>query len=206
MEMTKTRHSCDQVIKMLNQSNNANNTELATSLKYYNTSPGHQSYGYEEIITVTKCRKENVKAPNTSNYAMTKKPRGRAIIFNNVPNEVSKESHRFESVFEQLYFTVDLQYNLTCEEMLGHLTKVKENLNQNDEPDNALIVMVITHGGDEMVVGNDHPACSGTNEKDETHIKRFIDTFNGLKGDTVKLFFFTCCRGKLICCRVSRFP
>lgn len=198
MEMTRTRHSCHQVIKMLVQSNNTSNTELATALKHYNTSPGHRSYGDDEIIPVTKCRKKDVKAPNTSNYAMTKNPRGRAIIFNNVPKEVSKESQRFQSVFEQLYFTVDLQSNKTCNEMLEHLATIKEELNQNDESDNALIVMVITHGGDEMVLGNDHPACSGTNTNDETHIERFINVFKDLRGDTVKLFFFTCCRGKSV--------
>ena len=113
LELTKTRESCAQVIKFSRETKTPANIALADGLEQFNTSPSRHTFGYEINIPVTPVLPTEVKLPNTRNYPMTKRPRGRAVIINNLPNDVTLEAHRFYHIFQQLLFEPELHFCLS---------------------------------------------------------------------------------------------
>jgi len=117
-------------------------TEVADELEKYNTSPGRMEITTEVMIKVTQA-KASIKGSNI--YPMTKNPRGKCIIINNIP-ELFKESKRFEYIFKQLYFSVlpiDENKELTAEEIRKTLKNLAED--KNLAKDEAFLVMIIRY-------------------------------------------------------------
>lgn len=137
-------------------------------------------------------------------YPMTRNPRGKAIIINNVKDLAQRESERFKCIFTQLLFKVSMLFNLTAEEIENKMIEIRDEIDQeyenNDYKPQALIVMVISHGQDDRVYGKNY--LNGSDLEDWAQIHDIVDIFGGdddyLSG-FVKMFFFNCCRtGNLI--------
>jgi hypothetical protein len=117
-------------------------TEAADELEKYNTSPGRMKITTEVEIKVNQAKAE---IKGTLYYPMTKKPRGKCIIINNIP-ELFKESQRFECIFEELYFSVqsiDENKELTAEEILNRLKSLAKD--KSLSKDEAFLVMIIRY-------------------------------------------------------------
>ena len=143
-----------------------------------------------------------VKLPNTRNYAMTKKPRGKAIIINNLPNDVKLEAFRFEHIFQQLLFEPELHTCLSTRQINFMLKTIANDLevrSKKESRDDAIIVMIITHGEGEMITGIEHPNFADPDAQvfkdssDIMSIDEIVDIFAKVE-DIIKMFFFTCCR------------
>jgi hypothetical protein len=177
-EFTKERDSCKEMIDILEKCGQSEAAELLTE---YNSSPPFMPDSNEielKVIPATVLKMENSKILN-----MSKRPRGKCVIINNVTKILSKESLRFKNIFEQLFFDVILHENLSASQMeteLKNISKIAKD---------SLIVMIISHGHDEKVIGFDGNDLS---------IADIVDIFSekncsGLKRKP-KLFFFNCCR------------
>lgn len=161
------------------------NISLAVNINECNTSPGHINYGNVIKVDVIPVKLPNVKY--SQNYPMSKNPRGHAIIINVVPTEVKLEAYRFEHIFKQFQFKVTLHFCLSTIQIIDELKRIKTEI----AGDEALMVMVITHGSDNKIIGNNY--LNGSDTKDVVDIKQIVNIFPEVN-NTVKLFFFTCCR------------
>jgi hypothetical protein len=157
----------------------------AEELEYFNTSPGRMTpVSTSAFIEVIHSKAE---MKGSLIYQMTKNPRGKCIIILNEP-KLTKELERFESVFSQLYFTVEKLVNLKSARILDEFeTLAKDKALDKTE---AFVLMIIGHGVNEGVIGFDN--------KDPIPITEIVDIFSEkncqyLK-QTPKLFFFNCCR------------
>jgi hypothetical protein len=176
-EFTKERESCNEMIDILEKSDQKEAAEL---LKKYNSSPPFMPESDEielKVISATVLRETSKILP------MSKRPRGKCVIINNVTEVLSKESLRFKNIFEQLFFEVILYENLSASQMETEL----ENISQIAK--DSLIVMIISHGHDEKVTGFDG---------NDLNIADIVDIFSEKKCLALKrkpkLFFFNCCR------------
>jgi hypothetical protein len=189
------RSTCEELIKILR---NTGQTEAAKELEDYNTSPGRNLVSNEVFIKVTQTKAET---KGSLNYNMTKNPRGKCIIINNVANMVHMESKRFESIFSQLYFNVSVyEKGMTAQEIRKTLTDLSQNKSlYNNE---AFILMIISHGLEEKIL--DINGCKKVeygiqvDKEDMIEIKEIVDIFSEKNCKHLqrvpKLFFFTCCR------------
>ncbi len=200
LEFTRLRSTCEEIIKLLKLSGQ---TEAALELEKYNTSPGRMEVTTNDEITV----KPGKEMKGTLYYTMSKNPRGKCVIINNFVNYLNgnlleneglyKESKRFQSIFAQLYFDVHPIHTT-----VGMTAKAIEDLLKSISRDksigkpDALIVMIISHGRDEKVLG--YNACRGLDNKDLINISDIVDIFSETNckalEQTPKLFFFNCCR------------
>jgi len=177
-EFTKERDSCNEMIDILEK---CGQRVAAQKLREYNSSPPFMPESYEIELKVIPAAV--LKGGNSKIFPMVKKPRGKCVIINNVTEVLSKESLRFKNIFEQLFFDVVLFENLSASQMETELKNIS-NIAKD-----SLIVMIISHGHDEKVIGfdgNDLLICD------------IVDIFSeknclGLKRKP-KLFFFNCCR------------
>jgi hypothetical protein len=98
LEFMRYRNTCGEMIDLLRSTAQ---TDAANELEVLNITPGPMQVTNEVFLKVnhSKCECSLV-------YSMTKKPRGKCIVFNKIP-ELFKESQRFESIFIQLYFDVE---------------------------------------------------------------------------------------------------
>ncbi|CAG2169069.1 unnamed protein product [Oppiella nova] len=122
-------------------------------------------------------------------FVMDSAPRGQVIVFLQL-DELKKEADRFNHIFQQLYFSVDIHVNYSCDKILDTLKHASRQEFKKD----ALIVMFIGHGHDEMIQGSGHG-------QDEIHIKKLIDQFSERNchpslRPKPKIFVFNCCRIK----------
>ena len=195
LELTKNRQSCDVVIKILENSGVPKNAHLAQHLRGFNTSPGHQTYRNDIYLPVIPVLSSEVTHRTTLDYPMTKNPRGKAVIINVVPNEVQLEALRFNDIFEQLLFEPKMHFSLTTQQIIDELTTVANDLGDRgwERRDQALIVMIITHGRDEKITGANY----SRDRSDIRPIHEIVDLFAKVRG-TAKMFFFTCCRNSKI--------
>jgi hypothetical protein len=95
---------------------------------------------------------------------MTKKPRGKCIIINNEP-KLLNESKRFEFIFKELFFDVEPienTFKITAQEIRDKLESVAKD--KKLKKHEALLVMVISHGEDEQVLG--YNACRPPEDED----------------------------------------
>ncbi len=163
LELTKTRKSCEVIIDLLVKT--SQKQEIIELMKGYNKSPGLLNIW--KLSNDTNILVEKAKIPTSGKesayYIMEKYPRGKCIIINNEP-DVYRETDRFEHVFKELYFEVKPFYNKKVDWIKEKLTKMSEDpsLLNND----ALVVVIITHGEDEKVLG--HGACLEMKKKTET--------------------------------------
>jgi hypothetical protein len=117
-------------------------TEAADELEKYNTSPGRMKITTEVKIKVTQA-KASIKGSNI--YPMTKNPRGKCIIINNIP-ELFKESQRFQYIFKELFFDVEPIENtceMTAQQISDKLKSVAED--KRLAKDEAFLVMIIRY-------------------------------------------------------------
>jgi hypothetical protein len=172
-------------------------TDAADELEKYNTSPGRMIFTNEVEIKVTQVKAE---IKGTLYYPMTKKPRGKCIIINNI-RELFKESQRFQYIFKELFFDVEPIEN-TCDMTAQQISDKLESVAKDKKlaKHEALLVMVISHGEDEKVLG--YNACQELEdefvESDVIKISKIVDIFAENKcialRQTPKMFFFNCCR------------
>ncbi len=164
---------------------NSGQKEAANQLKEYNTSPGFMPETDEvelKVIPATVLRSGGSK-----HFQMDQNPKGKCLIINNIDEELKKESLRFKNIFEQIRFDVELCSYMTAKEMEDKL----KNLSKDErlKNDNALVVMIITHGQDESVIGFDGNVLK---------ISAIVDLFSEKNCISMnrkpKLFFFNCCR------------
>jgi hypothetical protein len=149
LEFTRGRSSCNEMIQILKESG-PENEKAAIKLEYYNTSPKFMEESYEIELKVTPARE--LYGPSKC-FEMNKKPRGLFLLINNLSSIITKESLRFKNIFEQLLFDVELLYDKTANEMkekFESLAKDKRLLE-----DQALVVMIISHGYNDKVEGVD---------------------------------------------------
>ncbi|CAG2103091.1 unnamed protein product [Medioppia subpectinata] len=205
---TRSRSTCGEFIRLLAESGQK---ETAQRLLTYNTSKGHNVESGFRICPEIEVQKARSPMMGSLYYKMDQKPRGKCIILNNVPKECHMESNRFKYIFEKLHFQVIEGYNWTAKQMVINLREIIE---KEDKSCQALVVMIISHGLEEKIMGSD--ACDamrvlGDNAND-TAAKRVLDTDVVDIRDIVdlcsvqncpelrnipKLFFFTCCRNSL---------
>jgi len=179
-------------------------TDAANELQLYNTSPGHIQVSTEIVIPVTPAKAE---MKGTLYYQMSINPRGKCIIINNIVKyfnnnlmenaELYKESKRFESIFTQLHFDVE-PINSTVGMNAKAIRDKLESISRNRslDKDEAFVLIIISHGRDEKVLGYD--ACQGKDDNDVIKISEIVDIFSETKCPALrrkpKLFFFNCCR------------
>ncbi len=118
-------------------------TEAADELEKYNTSPGRMEVTTKVEIEVTQVKAE---IKGSKSYSMTKNPRGKCIIINNIP-DLFKESQRFEYIFTELYFSVQSNRTenkgLTAVEIRERLESLAED--KSLAKDEAFLVMIIRY-------------------------------------------------------------
>jgi len=186
LELTKERLSCGEIVELLKQTGQI---EVAEKLKFFNTSPGLLdiwSMSRDVIIPV-----ERAKIPKGTSlyYEMSKNPRGKCIIINNVPDLVYNQTQRFKHIFEELYFNVITFHCLNAEQIKSQLEIIADD--ESTVEDDALVVMIITHGEDEKMMGYD--ACTDNNSEDMMKVSDVVDIFKDFE-TMPKIFIFECCR------------
>ncbi len=127
---------------MVNLLRSLGQTEAADELEKYNTSPGRMEVTTKVEIEVTQVKAE---IKGSKSYSMTKNPRGKCIIINNIP-DLFKESQRFEYIFKTLYFSVqsiDENKELTAVEIRNRLKSLAED--RSLAKDEAFLVMIIRY-------------------------------------------------------------
>jgi hypothetical protein len=178
LEFTKERDSCNEMIDILEK---CGQSAAANQLRVFNSSPPFMPESYEIELNVIPARV--LKMGNSKIFSMYRRPRGKCVIINNLPDLFSKESLRFKNIFEQLLFDIMLFDNLEAYQMLTVLQ------NTSKIKGDALIVMIISHGHDEEVIGIDGEGLK---------IIDIVDIFSEKNckslGHKPKLFFFNCYR------------
>ncbi len=195
LEFTRLRSTCEEMVHLLRS---LGQTEAADELEKYNTSPGRMEITTEVEIKITQAKAET---KGTLFYPMTKKTRGKCIIINNIP-ELLNESKRFEFIFKKLFFDVEPienTFKITAQEIRDKLKAVAKD--KKLAKHEALLVMVISHGGDEKVLGYNAyrpPEDELFDGSDVIKISEIVDIFAEKKclalRQTPKMFFFNCCR------------
>jgi hypothetical protein len=203
LEFTRLRSTCEEIIKLLKLSDQ---TDVALELEKYNTSPGRMEVTTNDVIDVSPGK----EMKGTLYYKMSKSPRGMCVIINNFVKysngnlleneELYKESKRFQSIFSQLYFYVHpihTTVGMTAKAIKKKLISISDD--KSIEKHEALIVMIISHGRDEKVLGYD--ACRGLDNNDLIEISDIVNIFSETNCkalvQTPKLFFFNCCRNSM---------
>ncbi len=189
LELTRTRIGCEEIVCLLGE---LGQTEAANELKEYNTSTGRMKITNETVIKVIEAK---IGKKGSLYYGMTQKPRGKCIIINNVNNSVFNESERFRSIFEQLYFDVEPIINMTSAQIRTKLKSSAEDKKSLAKTD-AFVLMIISHGQNEEVIGVDF--FDKLDENDTISISEIVDIFSENNCPHLrqlpKLFFFNCCR------------
>jgi hypothetical protein len=184
LEFTRGRNTCHEMIQILKNSGDKN-VKAAALLEEYNTSPKFMPQSEEVELHVIPSIE--LKSGHSKWFEMDGKPRGKCLIINNLKNQITKESLRFEYVFKQLFFDVELCYDMTAEEMKNKLNNLAKE--KRLSKDQALVVMIISHGYDEKVEGVD---------KNVLNVSSIVDIFSEENCKSLnrkpKLFFFNCCR------------
>lgn len=204
LELTRDRGMCEIIIELLNDSNQV---KAAQKLFDFNKSL--------VIIDILKCAtrsdiqvskrstaKEGLYPSNS--YPMFNKPRGKFIIINNIRTEIFRESVRFEHIFRELSFEVVIKDCLNIKQIQQLLREIAMDVSL--DKDQAFGLMIISHGGDERILGFD--ACQQLT-KNEQKNQRIIDedqiefcqlvqiiTPTPALHKKPKIFIFNCCRIK----------
>jgi hypothetical protein len=171
--------------------------EIIELMKGYNKSPGLLNIWNLSINTNILVEKAKIpNSPEMSKYhEMQRKPRGKCIIINNEP-AVYRETHRFEHVFGELYFDVQPFFNKNVFWIKEYLTNMSKDSGLKN--DNALVVVVITHGEDEACLElKKKERNEEWNEEiyknDQTPISDVVNIFKDFIR-IPKIFIFDCCR------------
>jgi hypothetical protein len=200
LEFTRYRSSCQKVVEFLRHSGSNDNLSAALYLEQRNTSLGPSQTVLKSVVLARH------PMIGSAIYEMARNPRGKCIIINNhvkfhgntklvdlKSSQRLRESDEFKKIFEELHFDVEPYYNLNTNEIKQRLRSLPINyLNESD----ALIIMIMSHGQDEMILGID--ACEGNNQNDLMPISDVVNIFSDNNCTPLKrkpkLFFFICCR------------
>ncbi len=191
---------------------------LVKRISVYNDPPARLSITYDQChlyVNVT----DSPKTDNSKYFKMDKEKRGKCIIINNLADHKITDADLFGNIFEQLHFTVEKWENKTAKELKKNL----EILSKNKDllADDALVIMLISHGCDENILGinncrkvdkeewesfkanKDKKALKKDVELDKDDIipiSEIVDIFSEEKCKYLekkpKIFFFNCCRIK----------
>jgi hypothetical protein len=200
LEFTRSRKSCEAIIELLEMSGQV---ELAELIKVYNKSPGPLNIW--NLSTDTNILVEKSKIPRSKEeslyFKMNRKPRGKCIIINNEPM-VHRESERFKHVFNELYFNVESFSSKNISWIKNYLTNLSNDI--TIAKDNALVIIIITHGENENILGYD--ACLEMEknkqilENDQMKIADVVKIFSKIKRIPI-IFIFDCCRISIYYCK-----
>jgi hypothetical protein len=197
LELTKTRKSCEVIIKLLKKT--GHKQELINLMESFNKSPGLLDIWNLSTNTNIYVEKANIPTSEVESglYKMDKKPRGKCIIINNEPY-LYRESQRFEHIFNELYFDVKSFFYKNVDWIEKYLTEKSKDY--NIVHDDALVVVVITHGEDEKVLGYDaileskkEEPCLETYQNDQMMISSVVNIFKDFIRIPI-IFIFDCCR------------
>ncbi|CAG2166346.1 unnamed protein product [Oppiella nova] len=159
-EFNRDRNACNELVDFLRRSDQP---DAARELELYNQGTAPLVYSQDVILTV---KKANTLRSGTSRwFVMDGAPRGRVLLFLQVP-DLQNEADRFDDLFQKLFFSVNVYRNYSCDQIVDTLKTASEGEFRKD----ALIVMFIGHGRDQMVQGN--------GASDEIHIKKLVDLFS----------------------------
>jgi hypothetical protein len=163
----------------------------------------------EETLKVISANRE-MKGSLT--YTMINNPRGKGIIINNEP-KLFKESKRLENIFKQLYFDLEPVENtmeMSAESIRNKLKSMALETSCTEQ--NALLIMIISHGENENIFGFD--ACpeldnNERNEKNIISISEIVDIFSEKNCRSLiylpKILFFDCFKKSNILFRRKKF-
>lgn len=128
----------------------------------------------------------------TEIYTMNKIVRGKCFIINN-EMALWKESLRFQHIFYQLNFEVNIDFKMTAQKMKTKFESIVKDPKLSQS--NAFVLMIISHGCDESILGY-NSITDTPDSNDVLKISEIVDIFSGCKSldRKPKLFFFTCCR------------
>jgi hypothetical protein len=190
--LTRTRIGCEEIVSLLRE---LDQTEAANELEKYNTSAGRMKITNETVIKIIEAK---IGYKGSRYYEMIQKPRGKCIIINNVNDSVFNESQRFQSIFQQLYFDVEpinWTINMTSAQIRTKLKSLAEDRKSLAKTE-AFVLMIISHGQNEQVIGVDF--FDKLDQNDTISISEIIDLFSEKNcphlRQSPKLFFFNCCR------------
>ncbi|PSN56820.1 Caspase-1 [Blattella germanica] len=141
--------------------------------------------------------------PNDMFYSMKRPERGLAIIFNHefydeidgekpeIRHGTSQDVEKLMATFGELGFQIDIQENLTHDEIIKHVWEVSGN--EDLKCHDCLVVVVLTHGLEQDAIL----------AKDRTYsVKELVTPFVGRNclylANKPKLFFIQACKGKYL--------
>ncbi|CAG2163795.1 unnamed protein product [Oppiella nova] len=159
-EFNRDRNACNELVDFLKRSGQYH---AARELELYNQWTEPLVYSQDVRLIVKKAH--TFRSGASRWFVMDGAPRGRVLLFLQVP-DLQNEADRFDDLFQKLFFSVDVYKNYSCDEIVDTLKTVSEGEFKKD----ALIVMFIGHGRDQMVQGN--------GASDEIHIKKLVDLFS----------------------------
>ncbi len=141
--------------------------------------------------------------PNDSTiYKMERSPRGLCLIINNeefkkmgTRHGSTKDAQRLENVFKKLHFHVELQQNLTRDQMIEAIEDAKKY--PYHKKADAFVLIILSHGGDGgKIYGVDAPdADNGYLIVNRDITVNFNDRHLRDLRDKPKMFFLNTCRG-----------
>ncbi|CAG2174909.1 unnamed protein product [Oppiella nova] len=180
-EFNRDRNACNELVDFLRKSGQP---DAARELELYNQWTAPPVYSQDVRLTVKKAH--TFRSGESRWFVMNGAPRGRVLLFLQVP-DLQNEADRFDDLFQKLFFSVKVYRNYSCDQIVDTLKTASEGEFKED----ALIVMFIGHGRDQMVQGN--------GPSDEIHIKKLVDLFSENKCHVTlrpkpKIFVFNCCR------------
>ncbi|CAG2167708.1 unnamed protein product [Oppiella nova] len=182
-EFNRDRNACYELVDFLRKSDQP---DAARELELYIWWTAPLVYSQDVRLTV---KNANTLRSGASRWFVMDgyPPRGRVIVFLQL-DELKKEAERFDHIFQQLYFSVDIHVNYSCDQILDTLKLASQQEFKKD----AIIVMFIGHGHNELIQG------SGQGQ-DEIHIKTLVDQFyerncHATYRPKPKIFIFSCCQ------------
>ncbi|CAG2172192.1 unnamed protein product [Oppiella nova] len=180
-EFNRDRNACNELVDILTK---CDQEHAAKELEQYNQSTTPIVYSSDVEIKVKNA--DTLRSGGSRLFVMSGNPRGRALVFLQL-DELKKEADRFDHIFQQLYFSVDIYVNYSCDQILDTLKKTSQQEFKMD----ALIVMFIGHGHNGIIQGSGHG-------QDEIHIKTLVDQFDERNCryyiTKPKIFLFSCCQ------------
>ena len=193
VQFTKEREPAKYLAHVLNQ---LGHTKIAKLIDEFNRTEDLYPYTAEAEIEV---KLKDVSRSGTTNcFTMDRIPRGVCGIVLNEPS-LRAEANQLVHIFERFGFIVRLWIYKTAEEItqLFRETAV-ETVKYNY---NAVVLMTICHGEDEMILGKYgqlDPKDNYYDPKDKVDILQLIDIFSSVNCPSLihkpKVLIFNCCR------------
>lgn len=166
LELTKDRESCNEVIRLLEESQQ---NEAALKLKTFN-----EALGVVKVSDECKLEVKRVSAPQlrvkSSVIGLSGNPRGKCLIVNLVEDQptpnlrdrfgnhihvqgLKNQTIQFSNVFAQMFFDVFVISEANVNELKQRLQALSKN--KSLEESEAFVLIVISYGQNQTIVGSD---------------------------------------------------